>query len=178
LLYLTLHKALNPKGLVPAVEYKGRALYESLILCEFFEDAYPSHAPNLLPSDPTDRAITRIWLDHITKTFIPAFHRLLQAQNVEKQNEALQDVYTSLRKLADNMKGPFFDGDFGLVDIAIAPWIVRDFILEEHRGFKRDDVSPVWKAYAERVEKRDTVIRTSSVSANQHIDVYMSECAK
>jgi glutathione S-transferase len=89
----------------------------------------------------------------------------------------LQDVYKSLRKLAENIKGPFFRGEFGLVDIAIAPWIVRDFVLQEHRGFKRGDVSPVWEAYAERVEKRDSVVRTSSVSANQHIEVYMFERA-
>lgn len=174
---MTLDKAINPRGLVPAVEYQGKALYESLILCEFFEDAYPSHKPNLLPRDPADRALARMWLDHISKTFVPAFHRLLQAQDVEKQSEALQDVYKSLRKLAENIKGPFFHGEFGLVDIAIAPWIVRDFVLREHRGFKRGDVSPVWEAYAERVEKRDSVVRTSSVSANQHIDVYMFERA-
>ncbi|KAJ7876127.1 glutathione S-transferase [Mycena olivaceomarginata] len=29
---------INPKGLVPTVEYHGKALYESLVLCEFFED--------------------------------------------------------------------------------------------------------------------------------------------
>ncbi|KIM40343.1 hypothetical protein M413DRAFT_414003 [Hebeloma cylindrosporum] len=154
--------AMNPKGLVPAVEYQGKALYESLILCEFFEDAYPSHKPNLLPSEPADRALTRMWLDHISKTFIPAFHRLLQAQDVEKQNEALQD-------LAENIKGPFFNGEFGLVDVAIAPWIVRDFILQEHRGFKRGDVSPVWEAYAERIEKRDSVVNTSSL--REHLAV-------
>lgn len=96
---------------------------------------------------------------------------------MENQNEALQDVYTSLQKLAENIKGPFFHGEFGLVDIAIAPWIVRDFVIQEHRGFKRGDVSPVWDAYAERVEKRDSVVRTSSVSANHHIDVYTSERA-
>jgi len=41
---------------------------------------------------------------------------------------------------------PFFNGEFGLVDIAIAPWVVRDFVLQEHRGFKRGDVSPVWES--------------------------------
>lgn len=158
-------EAINPKGLVPALEYKGRALYESLILCEFFEDAFPNHKPHLLPSDPVDRALARMWLDHITKTFIPSFHRLLQAQEADKQAEALHDVYVSLRKLTDNIKGPYFFGEeFGLVDIAIAPWIVRDWVIEEHRGYKRIDVSPKWKQYAELVEKRDTVVNTTSVS--------------
>lgn len=159
-------KAINPKGLVPAVEYRGKALYESLILCEFFEDAFPDYKPNLLPSDPVQRAVARLWMDHLTKTFIPAFHRLLQAQEAEKQQAALQELYESLRKFAGNIQGPYFFGEsFSLVDVAIAPWIVRDYIVEEHRGYKRDDVSSSWKKYAEIVEVRDSVVRTQSVSS-------------
>ena len=151
---------------MPAVEYKGKALYESLILCEFFEDAFPDYKPNLLPSDPVQRAVARLWLDHLTKTFFPAFYRLLQAQETEKQHAALQELYESLRKFAGNIQGPYFFGDsFSLVDVAIAPWIVRDYIIEENRGYKRGDVSTSWKNYAEIVEVRSSVVRTQSVSS-------------
>ncbi|KDR75637.1 hypothetical protein GALMADRAFT_156618 [Galerina marginata CBS 339.88] len=164
--------AINPKGLVPAVEYKGRALYESLILCELLEDAFPSHKPDLLPLDPADRALARMWVDHISKTFVPANHRLLQAQEPEKQQVALQELYESLRKFTTNIKGPYFFGEeFGLVDIAIAPWIVRDWVLEENRGYKRGDVSPAWKAYADLVEKRDSVVNTTSLREHL-IEIY------
>ncbi|KAF8806588.1 glutathione-S-transferase [Phlegmacium glaucopus] len=160
--------AINPKGLVPAVEYKGKALYESLILCEFFEDAFPDHKPNLLPSDPIDRAVARLWLDHLTKTFVPAFYRLLQSQEAEKQHSALQELYQSLRKFAENIQGPYFFGEtFSLVDVAIAPWIVRDYIIEENRGYKRGDVSSSWKNYAETVEARDSVVKT--MSSKEHL---------
>ncbi|KAF8963660.1 glutathione-S-transferase [Flammula alnicola] len=163
--------AINPKGLVPAVEYKGRALYESLILCEFFEDAFPSHKP-LLPTDPVDRALARMWLDHLSKTFVPAFQRLLPAKEPEKQQAALQELYESLRKFSANIKGPYFLGEeFTLVDVAIAPWIVRDYVIEEHRGYKRIDASPAWKAYADLVEKRDSVINTSSLREHL-VDIY------
>ena len=168
-------KAINPKGLVPAVEYKGKALYESLILCEFFEDAFPDYKPNLLPSDPVQRAVARLWLDHLTKTFIPAFHRLLQEQEAEKQHSALQELYESLRKLAGSIQGPYFFGEsFSLVDVAIAPWIVRDFVLEENRGYKRGDVSSNWKKYAEIVEVRDSVVRTQSVSSFSHCQKFVA----
>jgi len=164
--------AINPKGLVPAVEYKGKALYESLILCEFFEDEFLNHKPNLLPSDPVDRAVARLWLDHITKTFVPAFHRLLQAQEAEKQHAALQELYESLRKFANNIQGPYFLGEhFSLVDAAIAPWIVRDYIVEENRGYKRSDVSSNWKSYAETVELRDSVVRTQSLREHM-LEIY------
>ncbi|TFY75954.1 hypothetical protein EWM64_g8056, partial [Hericium alpestre] len=72
--------AINPKGLVPAFAYKGKPLYESLVMLEFLEDAYPSHKPDLLPTDPLARAHARLWLDYITKSVVPANQRLLQAQ--------------------------------------------------------------------------------------------------
>ncbi|PPR04124.1 hypothetical protein CVT26_001316 [Gymnopilus dilepis] len=164
--------AINPKGLVPALEYKGRAIYESLILCEFFEDAFPSHKPHLLPLDPVDRALARIWIDHITKTFIPSFQRLLQSQTADKQREALQDLYQSIRKFCEHIKGPYFFGEqFTLVDVAVAPWFLRDWSIEEHRGYRRADASPKWKEYAEQVEKRPSVVNTSSL--REHLlDIY------
>ena len=155
---------INPKGLVPAIEYHGKALYESLILCEFLEDAYPNHQPQLLPADPYTRAYVRIWLDHISKNIVPAFFRLLQAQEAEKQQAALEEYTKALDTLAAKVKGPWFLGDeFSIVDVAIAPWIVRDYIVVEHRNFRREDVGHGWKNYAERVENRDSVLKTQSV---------------
>lgn len=155
---------------MPAIEYKGRALYESLVLNEFLEEAFPSYAPNLLPEDPVDRGYARIWIDYIAKTFLPWFMRLLQAQEPEKQKEALDELNKVLRTLGQQIKGPYFLGDqFSLVDITIAPWILRDYIIAENRGFSRDAVSPEWKKYAEVVEKRDSVAHTMSVS---NIDPY------
>jgi glutathione S-transferase len=57
---------INPKGLVPAVEYHGKALYESLVLCEFFEDAYPDHKPSILPGDAYTKAYARIWVSPLS----------------------------------------------------------------------------------------------------------------
>ncbi|KAH7883284.1 glutathione S-transferase [Phlebopus sp. FC_14] len=154
---------INPKGLVPAVEYKGKALYESIILCEFLEDAYPSYTPSLLPSDPFDRARARIWIDHTTKFIVPAWQRLLMAQTPETQDAARKELYDGQRKLAEQIKGPFFAGEaFTLVDVINAPWVARDYILAEHRGYDRDAVGNGWSAYAEAVSKRDSVTKTTS----------------
>nr|ACF15452.1 glutathione-S-transferase [Phanerodontia chrysosporium] len=154
---------INPKGLVPAIEYKGKALYESIILCEFLEDAYPNYKPKLLPEDPFERAYARIWLDYISKSIIPANFRLIQAQTPEKQQEALADFNKALKQFAEKIKGPYFLGEqFSLVDIAIVPWIVRDYIIAENRGFKREDIGSKWVEYASKLEKRDSVARTSS----------------
>ena len=158
---------INPKGLVPAVEYKGRALYESLILCEFLEDAYPEYKPNFLPKDPFERAYARIWIDFITKNVIPANQRLLQAQSVSAQDAAREDLYRALRTLSEKRKGPYFLGEeFSLVDVAIAPWAVRDYVLTENRGYERSKVSAAWVEWANLLANRDSVKRTTSVSTH------------
>ncbi|KAG6920031.1 hypothetical protein DXG01_010099 [Tephrocybe rancida] len=154
---------INPKGLVPAVEYKGKAIYESLVICELLEDLYPSEKP-LLPTDPVSRAIARIWIDYVTKSIVPAFQRLLQAQDPAKQAELREEYNDALRKYTKEIKGPYFLGEeFSLVDIALAPWVVRDYVLQEHRGFNREEVNDdAWVKYASLVEKRKSVVETQS----------------
>ncbi|OBZ69936.1 Glutathione S-transferase omega-1 [Grifola frondosa] len=155
--------AINPKGLVPAIEYKGKALYESLILCEFLEDAYPDQSPHVLPEDPFERAYVRLWVDHVAKQIVPGFMRTVQAQDPEKQREYLVEFNKALLTLAEKVKGPYFLGDrFSLVDVALAPWVVRDYIIKEHRGYSREAVGGGWKEYAEQLESRESVRKTQS----------------
>ncbi|KAI0790586.1 glutathione-S-transferase [Abortiporus biennis] len=154
---------INPKGLVPAVEYKGKALYESLIICEFLEDAYPTYGPHLLTTDPYTKAYVRIWVDYITKNVVPNFMRLVQAQEREKQEQARQDFYKGLRGVSEKVKGPYFLGEeFSLVDIALAPWVLRDYIIKDNRGYSREDVGEKWVSWAGELEKRDSVLHTQS----------------
>ncbi|KAJ6491786.1 glutathione-S-transferase [Mycena vitilis] len=163
---------INPKGLVPAVEYHGKALYESLVLCEFFEDEYPDRKPSILPGDAYNKAYARIWVDFVGKAFVPAFMRTMQAQDKATQEEARTELYEALRKFSAEVKGPYFLGDeFSLVDIAIVPWITRDYILAEHRGYKRRDVSAEWKRYAGHVEQRASVLKTKS-DKDKYADIY------
>jgi glutathione S-transferase len=156
---------INPKGLVPAIEYKGQALYESLVISEFLEEAYPQHEPHLLPDDPFARAHVRLELDHISKSILPAFFRTIQAQDPQKQKENREELEGELRKLAKKVKGPYFLGEqFSLVDVAIAPWVVRDYIVKENRGYAREAVGEGWPEYAKKLETRESIIRTQSVS--------------
>lgn len=49
--------ALNPQGLVPALEIDGAVLIQSPAILEWLEETHPT--PPLLPSDPVDRAHVR-----------------------------------------------------------------------------------------------------------------------
>jgi maleylacetoacetate isomerase len=49
--------ALNPQGLVPALEHDGHVLTQSLAICEYLDERFPE--PLLLPASPHDRAAVR-----------------------------------------------------------------------------------------------------------------------
>jgi hypothetical protein len=115
-------------------------------------------------------------MDFIGKSFLPCFFRLLQSQEVDKQDLAREEVYTALRTLAAEIKGPYFLGEeLSLVDVAIMPWISIDYIIADHRRFKREDVDAKWKEYADHVDKRESLIKTKSVGANGvHGDAWLT----
>lgn len=49
--------AIAPHGLIPAIEYDGRRIIESMAILEWLETRWPT--PPLLPADPDDAAIVR-----------------------------------------------------------------------------------------------------------------------
>jgi len=50
-------RAVNPQGLVPALEDSGHVLSQSLAIMEYLDEAHPG--PKLLPADPIARAYVR-----------------------------------------------------------------------------------------------------------------------
>ncbi len=58
--------AANPKGQVPVLEDDGLALFDSTLIFEYLEDAYPS--PPLYPAAPREKALCRLhelWADEV-----------------------------------------------------------------------------------------------------------------
>lgn len=100
------------------------------------------------------------------KSFVPTYVRLLQAKEQDKQEPARKEMIEALRTFTAEIKGPYFLGEeFSLVDVAIAPWIQRDDVMIEHRGYTREAVSAEWKRYADHVVQRESVVKTKSVGS-------------
>ncbi|KAF2800775.1 glutathione S-transferase [Melanomma pulvis-pyrius CBS 109.77] len=169
--------ALNPRGLVPTLQYNNKPLYESAVLVQFLDDAYPTHTPHLLPADAYERARTRIWIDFTTSRLIPSFHRFLQHQGGgEALREKRAEFLGYLKEFAREMEGgagPYFLGsEFSLVDVVVAPWAVRLWVFDYFKGGlgipgpgeggEDEGVWERWRVWVGAVEARESVRRTLS----------------
>ncbi|KAG0664817.1 hypothetical protein C6P46_000954 [Rhodotorula mucilaginosa] len=160
---------INPKGLVPALEHDNKvnsdALYESLVLLEYLDDAFPENS--LRPADPHEAGLVRLALQQISNVVVPAFYKYVQAQEPEAQEEGGKAFVKALRDLHAQWFLPDSDWargqDFGLVDIALAPWVVRFDLLEKHRGFSADAVNAQFAAWTRRILDRPSVRATTSL---------------
>ena len=74
-----------PTGRVPLLEDEGFRLWESDVVSEYLEEAYPERS--LMPSDPGERALLRMHVAWCSSRFVPAFYKLLAGQDPEEQEK-------------------------------------------------------------------------------------------
>jgi glutathione S-transferase len=122
--------AANPKGQVPVLIDGDLTLFDSTLIFEYLEDAYP--APPLYPAGAKDRARCRqleLTADEILLPQIKHLmyrtsppdpdpqRQLLRAAEGQRAEAAILDIY---RGLADRLGGRnYFCGDFSVADIAL-----------------------------------------------------------
>ncbi|EEP78410.1 predicted protein [Uncinocarpus reesii 1704] len=135
--------SLNPRGLVPTLHcpqpggQAAKPLYESNIINEYLDDAYPDHTPRFLPSDPYERARAKIWIDFASSKIVPGFHRFLRCQDEEGISKARAEFLGYLKEftLAMDDEGPYFLGKgFMMPDVVLAPWAMRLWSFEQFKG--------------------------------------------
>ncbi|KAL2819407.1 glutathione S-transferase [Aspergillus granulosus] len=164
----------NPRGLVPALRHGDWGSYESTVLLEYLEDLQVG-LPLLPPNDVKLRAHCRLWSDYVNRHIVPSFYRLLQEQNQRKQianAKELRDHFNTLVGAADP-QGPFFLGpDLSIVDVQIAPWMVRlSRVLKPYRGWPDPEPGSRWGAWVDAIETNEEVKRTTSTD-DLYLDSY------
>ncbi|KAK7098824.1 uncharacterized protein [Littorina saxatilis] len=168
--------AISPRGLVPTLVHNGKSVYESFVINEYIEEAWPQQ-PKLMPSDPYDRAQARIWVDFIGKKIVPQFYHVLQSQEKGHQKEAKDRFLDGLRVFTSAMSStevPYFFGkDFGLVDIAFIPFALRFNILVHYRDFSLPSNGSFdrLKVWMDACKSRPSVIPTVA-PRDKMIDMY------
>lgn len=192
--------ALNPRGLVPtlAVPVSGdgktqKPLYESAVICEFLDEAFQDnvaavegvegggkYGKSLLTEDPYERARCRLWIDHISNKIIPAFYKFIQhtpdkEYSIEQARDNLHaHIKTFVKEMEDSSGGPWFLGQrFSLVDIMLAPWAKRLFLIDHYKpggvaipgegqGGEDEELWVRWRAWFDAITNRQSVKDTWS----------------
>ncbi|KEY66688.1 hypothetical protein S7711_01976 [Stachybotrys chartarum IBT 7711] len=175
---------MNPRGLVPTLAVpvnddgtEQRPLYESLVICEYLDEAFSDEAtygPRLLPSDAYERARARLWIDHISTRIVPGFYKLLQ-HTPDKQytiQQARDDLHARILDFVKEMdpSGPWFLGDrISLVDICLVPWAKRFWLIDHYKdggvGIPKegdDETWGRWRKWMKAVDGHQSVQDTMS----------------
>ena len=110
---------MNPVGKVPVLVDDGWVLPESAVINDYLEDRYLE--PQLLPSDPAERAAVRLLIfrhDDFTRPYYALRREELGAD---------VDFAAALASI-DAVLGeaPYLTGSaFGLADVSYVPWLIR-----------------------------------------------------
>lgn len=127
------YRAINPQGLVPALEEDGLLICQSLAIVEYLEETHPE--PPLLPGHPEDRARIRALAQMVACDIHPLTNLRVRKYLAERYGQDAAGVEDWLRHwlatgfepieaiLAnDGQAGDFCHGDEpGLADLCLIP---------------------------------------------------------
>jgi maleylpyruvate isomerase len=138
--------AINPQGLLPALEIDGQVLTQSLAICEFLDELVPQ--PALLPTDIYERARVRAFSQAIACDIHPVQNlkvlgRLRQlgiaeAATNDWAREIIEEGLDACEKLLSDDDVPFCFGDNpSLADVCLVPQLVNARRFGTHLRWKR-----------------------------------------
>jgi glutathione S-transferase len=119
---------------------------------EYLEERYPE--PALLPADPAERALARVWLERFDDRLGDDYYAVRRGEPRDRLDAKLSELDRALEGQA------YLSGrDYGLADIAYVPWILR--------ALDRFDVQlePALAAWLERLLQRPAVAAEREVVA-------------
>ncbi|XP_017619941.1 glutathione S-transferase L3-like isoform X2 [Gossypium arboreum] len=143
-----------PPNKVPALEHNNEVKGESLDLIKYIDSHF--EGPSLFPDDPAKKQFADELL-----SYIDSFYKTVTSSFKGEGTEAgiaFDNIETALTKFED---GPFFLGQFSLVDIAYAPFIERfhPFLLD----VKKYDITlgrPKLATWIEEMNKNEGYTQT------------------
>ena len=161
---------LNPFRLTPVLELEnGSTIYESTVINEYLEDAFPE--PAMLPKDPYERARVRL-IEDTTDQYLYAALRdfrmsqfeyappfLVRKRADEVDHKLLESsrakVHEHLTRLESDLAGRTYFGGamFSLADAGLAPPLTASLKL---MGVLPDKRYPLIAAWSSRVVERSS----------------------
>jgi glutathione S-transferase len=160
--------AANPKGQVPVLVDGDLTLFDSTLIFEYLEDAYPS--PPLFPAGPKERARCRLLELSADEVLLPPLRTLMyrseppspdaerqrqRTAEAERGEEAIRNHYAALTEALGGRD--YFCGGFSVADIALFMSVL--FVLRL-KGPRLDE-HPALAAWYARVQARPSAARVA-----------------
>ncbi|XBI95449.1 hypothetical protein VPH35_031914 [Triticum aestivum] len=113
---------------LPVLIHNGVPICESLVILEYIEEKFSDVGPSLLPADPYERAMARLWAtyseDKLIAPWLKMFRGITDKERAEGARETLEAVNALEGLLSRGQPKPFFGGDdVGYVDVVLAGMI-------------------------------------------------------
>ncbi|KAK4834692.1 hypothetical protein QYF36_026938 [Acer negundo] len=146
-----------PGNKVPALEHNGKIIGESLDLIKYVDSNF--EGTSLLPNDPAKKEFAEELFTY-TDTFTRDVFTSFKGDPIKEAGPAFDYLEKALHKFDD---GPFFLGQFSLVDIAYIPFVER-FQIFLSEAFKYDITAgrPKLAAWIEELNKIDAYKQTKT----------------
>ncbi|GLJ33723.1 hypothetical protein SUGI_0677910 [Cryptomeria japonica] len=151
-----------PPNKVPALEHNNKVIGESLDLLQYLDDHF--EGPKLFPEGPVKQKAASELLKYIDTLITIGFPVLskdgFSVSEIQQEfGPVLDHLEDSLGKFAD--EGPFFLGQFGVVDIAYVPFIERfQTFFSSLRNFDITTSRPKLAKWVEEMDKIDAYAKT------------------
>ena len=168
-------KEISPYGKVPVLRHGDTLVYESRIVNEYLDEAFPT--PPLLPPTPAARAQARIWIDYCDTQLLPVMSAFVidrrDSDKQTKNREVLRQRFRfmeeeGLRKLSD---GPYWLGsEVSLVDLQFMPMFERLPCYVEQWNAPGLDEFPRLQSWVSEMQRRPSHRRTAR-AYDEHLAV-------
>ncbi len=150
--------AVSPLGQVPVLVHDGKVIQESIVICEYVDEVWPTIP--MMPKAPHERAYARKWLHFADSNIIDKDIRFVHYESeIDRKHKVAHELFAGLALLEAELEGnrSFFLGDnLSLVDTALAPtmgflpiWseLIEDKTYANYRNIQ---------AYTERLQAHPT----------------------
>ncbi|KAF8378366.1 hypothetical protein HHK36_029705 [Tetracentron sinense] len=127
---------------IPVLIHADKPICESLIIVQYIDEVW-TNGPNILPSDPYDRAIARFWAAYIDDKCFASFLEIARGLlEGEAKKAAIEQMSSGLILLEEAFekcskgKGYFGGEKIGYIDIALGSFLGWIKVIEKMLGVK------------------------------------------
>ncbi|XP_027350312.1 glutathione S-transferase L3-like [Abrus precatorius] len=155
----------HPEGKVPSLEHNGKVLVESIDLIKYVDANF--EGPSLFPHDSVKKELGEELIKYVD-TFTKDVFGSFKGDPITQTSASFDYLENALGKYDD---GPFFLGEFSLVDIAYIPFIERFQILFSE-VYKHDITAgrPKLAAWIKELNSNNAYKQTKLLDPQEFVD--------